>query len=202
MVSSLAAAGVLGGARSVVADKYNLRLERVRRQMAIELSAMPADAPARPCESPAAVDCAGAPEVTYLPVVSGANVREAESKLRTELKRVGLAMKNVLFAHRYAVASVRGSAGGTAISAIAAESTPAGLAFCEVAADKPEGTLEQQTTEVFGKLRACLAARGMTLASVLTSTVHFDESVSEQQPTAGSLSENCVLRISAVAARF
>lgn len=121
----------------------------------------------------------------YLPAVYGASMREAEGKLRAALQKHGLSMKQIVFANRYAVGAkdVAGVVpvnalpeGAThAIFAVAAKTPPAGLAFCEVAASDPKGTVEEQTTNVFGKLKECLAKNGMTLSNAVATNVYIDD---------------------------
>jgi len=120
----------------------------------------------------------------YLPAVYGSSLKEAESKLASALAKAGLAPKNVLYANRYAVG---GSGAGIipvtalpdgathAVFAVAARTPPARAAFCEVVASDPGGTVEEQTSGAFGKLKACLEARGMSLANTVATNVYLDD---------------------------
>ena len=127
---------------------------------------------------------AGVADRLYLPAVYGKSEKEAGAKLTAALKKAGLSAKNVLFANRYVV-------GGTAVGqvpvhalpagashaifAIAAKAAPAGLALCEVVASDLKGTVEEQTTSAFGKLKACLEAKGMTLNNLVATNVYVED---------------------------
>ncbi len=121
----------------------------------------------------------------YLPAVYGNSMRDAESKLRSALQKSGLAMKDIVYANRYAVGSKDDAGvvpvqalpdGAThAIFAVAAKAPLANLAFCEVAASDPKGTVEEQTANVFTKLKECLAAKGMTLGNAVATNVYMDD---------------------------
>lgn len=120
----------------------------------------------------------------YLPAVYGVTQKDAEAKLAAELKKSGLTAKNVLYANRY-VTTAAGAGeipvaalpnGAThAIFAIAANAVPANSAFCEVVASDPKGSVEDQTHSAFGKLKACLEAKGLTLANALATNVYLDD---------------------------
>lgn len=127
---------------------------------------------------------AGPGDRVFLPAVYGKSAKEAEAKLGVELKKAGLRAKNLLYANRYVV-------GGTglgqvpmmalpdgathAVLGIAAKSAPAGMAFCEVVASDAKGTVEEQTTSAFGKLKACLEAKGFGLANIVATNVYIDD---------------------------
>lgn len=126
----------------------------------------------------------GVADRVYLPAVYGKSEKEAGAKLSAALKKAGLSAKNVLFANRYVIG---GTAAGQvpvhalpegashAIFAIAGKSAPAGLALCEVVASDPKGTVEEQTTSAFGKLKACLEAKNMTLGNLVATNVYVDD---------------------------
>lgn len=120
----------------------------------------------------------------YLPAVYGETMREAQANLKKELKKAGLSEKNVLFANRYNVGSAEAGvvpmhelpAGAkNAIFAVAAKKKPANLAFCEVAASEPSGTIEEQTKTVFAKLKSCLEKQGMSLGDAVATNVYVDD---------------------------
>ena len=164
----------------------------------------------------------------YLPAVYGASAAEAQTRLTAELKRARLTAKHIVFANHYAVGSdaagvIRVNAlpdGAThAIFAIAAKEPSKTLAFCEILASDPTGTVEQQTTSVFGKIKACLESKGMTLANIVATNVYVDD-INDfakmnavyatyfpvQKPTRTTIqpslpSKGSLVRLSAVAAR-
>jgi 2-iminobutanoate/2-iminopropanoate deaminase len=167
---------------------------------------------------------------TYLPAVYGSSARDAELKLRAALQRRGMTMKNVVYANRYAVGP--GAPEGVvpvnqlpdgathAIFAVAAKTEPAGLVFCEVTASDPKGTIEDQTSNVFGKLKTCLAAKGFALSNIVATNVYVDDLVdftkmngvyatffADQKPTRTTVQplapakKGSLVRISAVAVR-
>lgn len=120
----------------------------------------------------------------YLPVVYGKSAKEAEAKLVSELKKAGLTAKNLLFANRYVVGGtglgqvpVNALPNGAthAVLGIAAKRAPAAMAFCEVVASDPKGTIEEQTTSAFGKLKGCLEAKGFGLANIVATNVYMDD---------------------------
>lgn len=122
----------------------------------------------------------------YLPGVYGASMREAENQLRAALQKAGLSMKQVVFANRYAATGARDLPGIVpvhalpngathAIFAVAAKTPPASLVFCEVAASDPKGTVEEQTSNVFAKLKDCLSKNNMTLSNAVATNVYIDD---------------------------
>jgi 2-iminobutanoate/2-iminopropanoate deaminase len=120
----------------------------------------------------------------YLPAVYGSTAAEAHTRLDAELKKAGLTAKNLIFTNHYAVGSdapglipVNALPNGAthAIFAIAATQPSKTLAFCEVLASDPTGTVEQQTTSVFGKMKSCLESKGMTLANIVVTNVYVDD---------------------------
>jgi enamine deaminase RidA (YjgF/YER057c/UK114 family) len=120
----------------------------------------------------------------YLPATYGATAREAEAGLQTELKKRGLTKKQVIFANRYVVGEAAPgqvpmhalpNGAAHAIFAVAAKKAPHGLAFCEVQASEPAGSVEEQTKSAFGKLRACLEGKGMTLGNLVATNVYIDD---------------------------
>jgi 2-iminobutanoate/2-iminopropanoate deaminase len=128
------------------------------------------------------------PQRVYLPAVYGATMREAEAKLRAALQRRGMTMKNVLFANRYEVGArdlpgvvpVHALPDGArnaifAVAAREAANPPKDLAFCEVTASDPKGSIEDQTTNVFLKLNTCLGTRGMSLTNAVATNVYIND---------------------------
>jgi 2-iminobutanoate/2-iminopropanoate deaminase len=120
----------------------------------------------------------------FVPAVYGNTQAEVEAKLAGELKKVGLAAKDVVYANRYVVGGegagtipVAGLPGGAkrALFAIAAKTPPVGMAFCEVVASDVGGTVEEQTKSVFGKLQACLEGKGLGLSQALATNVYLDQ---------------------------
>jgi 2-iminobutanoate/2-iminopropanoate deaminase len=166
----------------------------------------------------------------YLPAVYGANAAEAQKKLAAELKRHGLSAKQVLFTNHYAVGSTAAGIvpvnalpeGAThALFAVAAKKAPENLAFCEVQASDPTGSIEAQTANVFAKVRACLEGKGMSLANLVATNVYMDDIneftkmngvyatfFADQKPTRTTVQpvppaaqKGSLVRLSAVAAR-
>ena len=120
----------------------------------------------------------------YLPAVYGKSAAEVDRKLDAEFKRAGLDIKHALYANRYVVGSKDAGVipvnalpnGAThAIFAIGAKKDPKDLALCTVASGDPNTTLEEQTKLAFGKLTACLAGKGMTLANAVATNVYIDD---------------------------
>jgi 2-iminobutanoate/2-iminopropanoate deaminase len=167
----------------------------------------------------------------YLPAVYGSTEAEARTLLNAELRKSRLTARDVIFTNHYAVGS---DAPGLipvnalpnaathaifAIAAVPAKEPSKTLAFCEVLASDPTGTVEQQTTSVFGKMKSCLESKGMTLANIVATNVYVDD-ISDfakmngvyatyfpvQKPTRTTIQpalprKNSLVRLSAVAAR-
>jgi hypothetical protein len=120
----------------------------------------------------------------YLPAVYGKSASEVDQLLNTEFKRAGIDIKHALYANRYVVGSKDPGTipvnelpnGAThAIFAIGAKKEPKDLALCTIATGDPGTSLEEQTKLAFGKLSACLAASGMTLANIVATNVYVDD---------------------------
>ncbi len=120
----------------------------------------------------------------YLPGLYGKTAAEVDRLLDTEFKRAGMDIKHALYANRYVVGGTDAGVipvnalpnGAThAIFAIGAKKEPKDLTLCTVASGDANATLEDQTKLAFGKLSACLASNGMTLANAVATNVYIDD---------------------------
>ncbi len=124
------------------------------------------------------------PSLVYLPAVYGSTSAEAGAKLDAALRVRKMNRSNVVFANRYAVGGdhagivpVNALPDGAAhaIFAIAAAKPLKDLAFCEVTSSDPAGSIEEQTANVFAKLKSCLAGKSMQLSNAVATNVYVDD---------------------------
>ena len=120
----------------------------------------------------------------FLPAVYGASLKEVDSKLDAELRKAGMTARNLVSVKRYVagnpapgfvpVFALPGAA-KTATFAVASKTPLANAAYCEVVGSDPKGSIEVQTASVFGKLKACLEAKGLTLSNAVATNVYLDD---------------------------
>lgn len=120
----------------------------------------------------------------YLNGVYGQTRQETEAKLAAALKAAGLNRKHLSMANWYTteaaapgvvrVAALPDNA-RWAVSAAASKTPETFTAFCEVVASNGAGSVEEQTADAFSKLKACLAAKGATLAELVATNVYLDD---------------------------
>ncbi len=120
----------------------------------------------------------------FLPAVYGATLKDVDAKLDAELRKAGMTTKNLVSIKRYVtgnpapgfvpVFALPGAA-KTAAFAVASKTPLANTAYCEVVASDPKGSIEVQTTSVFGKLKSCLEAKGLTLSNAVATNVYLDD---------------------------
>jgi len=172
----------------VVEGLYKTAFKKNPPRVTLGVARMPTDTTVEITVVARKPSAAAPPQRIYLPAVYGTSMREAETKLRAALQRRGMTMKNVLFANRYEVGArdlpgivpVNALAGDAknaifAVAAREAANPPKDIAFCEVTASDPKGSIEDQTTNVFLKLNACLGTRGMSLTNAVATNVYIDD---------------------------
>ncbi|HEY3439790.1 MAG TPA: RidA family protein [Paludibaculum sp.] len=117
----------------------------------------------------------------YLSPIYAQTRQQAEKQLTAALKKAGLNRKHLEMANWYTTGVAAPGVIGVAalpdkaqwaVAAVAAKRKETSV-FCEVVSPKPAGTVEQQTTEAFAGLKACLAKRGATLAAVAATNVYL-----------------------------
>ncbi len=120
----------------------------------------------------------------YLNGVYAQTRKEAEQKLAAALKSAGLNRKQLSMANWYttgapeegvvSVAALPDNA-KWAVSAIASKRKEPTTVFCEVVSSNGSGTVEQQTTDAFANLKACLTRQGADLAHLVATNVYLDD---------------------------
>jgi len=118
----------------------------------------------------------------YLNPIYAQTRQQAEKQLTAALKKAGLARKHLEMANWYTTGapapgvidvSALPDKAQWAVAAIASKGKETRTAFCEVVSPAAAGTVEQQTTDAFAALKACLDKQGATLASVAATNVYL-----------------------------
>jgi enamine deaminase RidA (YjgF/YER057c/UK114 family) len=120
----------------------------------------------------------------YLDAVHGATRVEVEKKLDAALKGGGMRRADLAAVSVYstesrepAVIAVAALPEGArwAIFSIASTERKSETVYCDAVQAAAGGDIESQTADAFGKLRACLAAKGATLDQLVATNVYLDD---------------------------